>query len=55
MFFNSVEFALFFPLVFILYWAVFQKKQQSPQCLYCYSKLFFLRHVGLALPFAHCT
>lgn len=29
MIFNSIEFALFFPLVFVLYWLIFHKKQQS--------------------------
>lgn len=41
MFFNSVEFALFFPLVFILYWAVFQKNNKARNAFIVTVSYFF--------------
>lgn len=41
MFFNSIEYALFLPIVFILYWFVFKKSYKSQNILLVISSYFF--------------
>ena len=41
MLFNSVEFFLFFPVVFIIYWILFRKKLKSQNALLLISSYFF--------------
>lgn len=41
MFFNSIEYALFFPIVFILYWFVFKKSYKIQNLLLVVSSYFF--------------
>jgi len=41
MFFNSIEFGIFLPIVFILYWFIFQKKLKLQNVLLLISSYFF--------------
>ena len=41
MLFNSIDFALFFPIVFLLYWFVFNKNLRSQNVLLLVSSFFF--------------
>ena len=42
MLFNSFEFLIYLPVVFLLYWLVFKHTEFIP----CYCQLYFLRMVG---------
>ena len=48
MLFNSLSFAIFFPIVFILYWFVTKKKLVWQNMLLLVSSYFFLCLLGLA-------
>lgn len=47
MLFNSYEFLIFLPIVFLLYWFVFTFEVAKP--LYCNSQLYILWMVGLEI------
>lgn len=42
MFFNSLEFAIFLPIVFVLYWFITYKKLKSQNILIILSSYFFM-------------
>lgn len=54
MLFNSFEFLIFLPIVFLLYWFVFQAAALAKP-IYSGGKLHLLRLVGLAFPHSDCV
>ena len=41
MLFNSISFAIFLPIVFILYWWIFKKKYKSQNRLFLFASFYF--------------
>ena len=50
MFFNSLHFAIFLPIVFILYWFVGHKSKTKSELYFDFSELLFLFLLGLEIP-----
>ena len=51
MLFNSISFAFFLPTIFILYWFLFKKSNQSSEYTITLFQLFLLLMLGLAICF----
>lgn len=49
MIFNSIEFLVFLPIVFVLYWFVFKKNLRLQNFFVVAASYFFLWMVGLAI------